>query len=85
VLTSGTTLATLVALIVFGGSVIRPFAWVLTWGIVIGTFSSVYVASPLLLWISHKWPRQIAASGRADRLTQATRKTERETRPAPVR
>ncbi len=85
VLTSGTTLATLVALIILGGGVIRPFAWVLTWGIVIGTFSSVYVASPLLLWISHKWPRQIAASGRADRLTQATRKTERETRSASAR
>lgn len=85
VLTGSTTLATLLSLLIFGGTVIRPFAWVLTWGIIIGTFSSVYVAGPLLLWINHKWPRHAAVSGRADRLAQATRKTERDTRPAPVR
>ncbi len=85
VLTGSTTLATLLSLIIFGGSVIRPFAWVLLWGIIIGTFSSVYVASPLLLWINHKWPRHAAPAGRADRLAQAARKTERETRAAPAR
>ncbi len=85
VLTGSTTLATLLSLIIFGGSVIRPFAWVLLWGIIIGTFCSVYVASPLLLWINHKWPRATAGSGRADRLAQASRKTERAARPAPVR
>jgi len=85
VLTGSTTLATLLSLLIFGGTVIRPFAWVLTWGIIIGTFSSVYVAGPLLLWINHKWPRHAAASGRADRLAQATRKTERDARPAAVR
>jgi preprotein translocase subunit SecF len=85
VLTGSTTLATLLSLLIFGGTVIRPFAWVLTWGIVIGTFSSVYVAGPLLLWINHKWPRHAAASGRADRLAQAARQTEREKRPAPAR
>jgi len=84
VLTGSTTLATLLSLIIFGGSVIRPFAWVLLWGIIIGTFSSVYVASPLLLWINHKWPRHSAAVGRADRLAQATRKTERD-RSVPAR
>ncbi len=82
VLTGSTTLATLLSLIIFGGSVIRPFAWVLLWGIIIGTFSSVYVASPLLLWINHKWPRQASTGGRADRLAQASRRTERGTRPA---
>ena len=85
VLTGSTTLATLLSLIIFGGTVIRPFAWVLLWGIIIGTFSSVYVASPLLLWINHKWRRATAGSGRADRLAQASRKTERDARPAPAR
>ncbi|MGK2934750.1 MAG: protein translocase subunit SecF [Gemmatimonadaceae bacterium] len=85
VLTGSTTLATLLSLLIFGGTVIRPFAWVLTWGIIIGTFSSVYVAGPLLLWINHKWPRHASASGRADRLAQATRQSERDSRPAPVR
>jgi preprotein translocase subunit SecF len=57
VMTGTTTLASLLALLIFGGDVIRPFAWVLIFGILIGTFSSIYVASPLLLWIENKWPR----------------------------
>jgi hypothetical protein len=35
----------------FAGEVIKPFALVMSFGIVVGTFSSIYVASPLLLWI----------------------------------
>ncbi len=58
VMTGSTTLACLLALLIFGGQVIRPFAWVLIFGIVIGTFSSVYVASPLLLLLEHRWPRR---------------------------
>jgi preprotein translocase subunit SecF len=57
VMTGSTTLACLLALLIFGGEVIRPFSWVLTFGIIIGTFSSIYVASPLLLWTERKWPR----------------------------
>jgi preprotein translocase subunit SecF len=46
-----TTLFTLLALMFFGGSVIHDFAFVLTVGIVFGTYSSIFVASPLLtLW-----------------------------------
>ncbi|CAN5710280.1 protein translocase subunit SecF [soil metagenome] len=85
VLTGSTTLATLLSLLIFGGTVIRPFAWVLAWGIIIGTFSSVYVAGPLLLWINHKWPRHAATGGRADRLAQAARQSERDARTAPAR
>jgi preprotein translocase subunit SecF len=59
VMTGSTTLACLLALLIFGGEVIRPFAWVLTFGIIIGTFSSIYVASPLLLWTERKWPRRV--------------------------
>ncbi|MFQ5889972.1 MAG: protein translocase subunit SecF [Gemmatimonadota bacterium] len=51
VLTSGTTLVTLVALFILGGPVIRPFALVLILGVLIGTFSSIWVASPVLLEI----------------------------------
>lgn len=57
VMTGSCTLATLLALLIFGGDVIRPFAWVLTFGIIVGTFSSIYVAAPLLLWIEKRWPR----------------------------
>lgn len=65
VMTGSTTLACLLALLFFGGSVIRPFAWILTFGIVIGTFSSIFVASPLLLWIERKWPRTTDATPHA--------------------
>ena len=59
VMTGTTTLASLLALIILGGAVIRPFALVLTFGILIGTFSSIYVAAPVLLWIERKWPREL--------------------------
>ncbi|MGA1360707.1 MAG: protein translocase subunit SecF [Gemmatimonadaceae bacterium] len=65
VMTGTTTLATLLALLFFGGSVIRPFAWVLLFGILVGTFSSVYIASPLLLWIESKWPHRNEAAPQA--------------------
>lgn len=51
VLTSGTTLATLLALFILGGAVVRPFALVLILGVIIGTYSSIFVASPALLEI----------------------------------
>jgi preprotein translocase subunit SecF len=57
VMTGTTVIACLIALIVLGGSVLRPFAWVLLFGIVVGTLSSIYVASPLLLFIERRWPR----------------------------
>jgi preprotein translocase subunit SecF len=57
VMTGSTVIACLISLIVLGGEVLRPFAWVLLFGIIVGTFSSIYVASPLLLFIERKWPR----------------------------
>jgi preprotein translocase subunit SecF len=55
VMTSGTTLAVLAALLVLGGSVIRDFTVVLILGVVIGTYSSIFVASPALLEIQKRW------------------------------
>ena len=63
VMTGSTTLATLLALLIFGGEVIRPFAWVLTFGILVGTFSSIFVAGPVLLYIERKWPRAAGEKG----------------------
>lgn len=57
VLTHATTLAATLALLFVAGEVIRPFAWVMTFGIFVATFSSIYVAGPLLLWIEAKFPR----------------------------
>ena len=56
VLTHGTTLATLTALIIFAGEVIRPFALVMFFGVFTGTFSSIYIASPVLMAIERRWP-----------------------------
>ncbi len=55
VLTSGTTLAVLTALLVLGGAVIRDFTIVLILGVVIGTYSSIFVASPALIEIQNRW------------------------------
>jgi preprotein translocase subunit SecF len=55
-LTSGTTLAATIALLVLGGKVISGFAWVMTFGVITGTFSSIFIASPLLLAIERRWP-----------------------------
>jgi preprotein translocase subunit SecF len=60
VLTHGTTLATLIALAVFGGEVIRPFALVMFFGVFTGTFSSIYIASPVLMAIEQRWPGALA-------------------------
>ncbi|HZF66580.1 MAG TPA: protein translocase subunit SecF [Gemmatirosa sp.] len=66
VLTHATTLAATLALLIFAGEVIRPFAWVMAFGVFVATFSSIYVAGPLLLWIERTWPRRaVAAPARA--------------------
>ncbi|MDH5542202.1 MAG: protein translocase subunit SecF [Nitrospinota bacterium] len=52
VITSGTTLLVVLAIFIFGGSVIHDFAFALLVGIGIGTYSSIFIASPLLLF----WP-----------------------------
>jgi preprotein translocase subunit SecF len=50
-LTSGLTFIASLALFVLGGDVIRGFAFVMTVGVVVGTYSSIFIASPFaLLW-----------------------------------
>jgi preprotein translocase subunit SecF len=55
VLTSGTTLVVLAALLTLGGAVIRDFTIVLILGVLIGTYSSIFVASPALIEIQKRW------------------------------
>ncbi len=50
ILTSGTTLFTVISLFLFGGEVINDFAFALLIGITVGTYSSIYIASPVLIW-----------------------------------
>jgi preprotein translocase subunit SecF len=67
VLTSGTTLAVLLALLVLGGPVIRDFTMVMMLGVVIGTYSSIFVASPALLEIQQRWGEKSDKSRRKRR------------------
>lgn len=55
VLTSGTTLAVLGALVILGPAVILDFSIVLILGVLVGTYSSIFVASPALLEIQERW------------------------------
>src|SRR5256885_4824046 len=79
VLTHVTTFAATLALLFFAGEVIRPFAWVMAFGIVTGTFSSIYVAAPVLLWIERKWPRQTGGIRPSSSTATPTSRTRRST------
>jgi preprotein translocase subunit SecF len=50
VLTSGLTFIAVLSLFLFGGEVLRGFSFALVVGVLIGSYSSIFVASPLLLW-----------------------------------
>lgn len=52
VMTSGLTLLSVLALYLFGGEVIRGFSLAMIWGIAIGTYSTVFVATPLLIYMN---------------------------------
>lgn len=52
VLTSLTTLLALLALYFFGGEVIRGFAFAMIWGVLVGTYSSICVALPVVLYLN---------------------------------
>ena len=64
-MTSFTTLVALIALIVLGGDVIRGFVFAMTWGIIVGTYSSVFVASKVLLYLGVKrdWTKSDGSAG----------------------
>jgi preprotein translocase subunit SecF len=49
VMTSLTTLLALLALVIFGGAVIRGFTIAMIWGVVVGTYSTIYIATPVLV------------------------------------
>jgi len=61
VLTSGTTMVSVLALLFLGGEVIRPFAFAMAIGIVVGTYSSIFIAAPTLLWLERRVGRASGA------------------------
>ena len=54
ILTSVTTMIALLSLYIFGGEVIRGFTFAMIWGVIVGTYSSIFIASPMLLMLSVK-------------------------------
>lgn len=64
VLTSGLTLVAVGSLFVLGGEVLRGFSFALLVGVLIGTYSSIFIASPILLW-GQRRAFAAAAGGRA--------------------
>ncbi|MDJ0822571.1 MAG: protein translocase subunit SecF [Paracoccaceae bacterium] len=64
-MTSVTTLLALIALFVLGGDVIRGFVFAMIWGVIIGTYSSIFVASAMLLWLGVKrdWSKPDSTTG----------------------
>jgi preprotein translocase subunit SecF len=61
----GTTLLALIALLILGGDVIRGFVFAITWGVIVGTYSSVYVAKNVVLMLGTKrdWSKPDANQG----------------------
>jgi preprotein translocase subunit SecF len=59
IITSGTTILVVMILLVFGGEVLRDFALALVIGIVVGTYSSIFIATPVLVEWQKRWPRKV--------------------------
>jgi preprotein translocase SecF subunit len=59
-MTSFTTLLALISLYVLGGDVIRGFVFAMIWGVIIGTYSSIFVASTtlLVLGVKRDWSKE---------------------------
>jgi len=58
-ITSGTTLITVLVLLIFGGEVLKVFAFTLFFGVIIGTFSSIFVASALVYEYAEKYKKKL--------------------------
>jgi preprotein translocase subunit SecF len=64
-MTSATTLLALIALFVLGGDVIRGFVFAMIWGVIVGTYSSIFVASAVLLYtgVKRDWSKPDNTAG----------------------
>jgi len=59
--TSLTTLLALVSIYFFGGEILKGFSFALIWGVLIGTYSSIFVAAPVLIYFNVKrdWSEKV--------------------------
>ena len=67
VITSATTMLALLALLIFGGAVIRDFSFAMIWGVIVGTYSSIFIAGALLLYVQPQRGGQKKTVGQAER------------------
>ncbi len=78
ILTSGLTFLTALSLFLFGGAVLNGFAFCLVVGIIVGTYSSIFVASPILVfWHNFREARKVAAPATASVKDAAPKKVVR--------
>ncbi len=71
IVTSGTTLLVVAVLFIFGGEVLRGFAFALIVGILIGTYSSIYIASPITYVLRQKFPPKPAVKAKVTTASRA--------------
>ncbi|MGH7290185.1 MAG: protein translocase subunit SecF [Myxococcota bacterium] len=72
ILTSGLTQVVVVAILLLGGPVLRGFALALFIGIIVGTYSSIYIASALLIWLSRRYGHPVPAVPKGKAKARAT-------------
>jgi preprotein translocase subunit SecF len=69
IITSGLVFLSVLAMVIFGGEVLRGFSLALLIGIIFGTYSSIAIASPIMVW----WQQRLEAGGRAQAASAGTR------------
>ena len=62
IITAGTTFLAVVSLYLFGGEVLEGFAFTMLVGIVTGSYSTIYIASPIVLWLQRRGAGQDLAA-----------------------
>jgi preprotein translocase subunit SecF len=75
ILTSATVFFVTLAMNIFGVGVIRDFAFAMNVGVIVGTYSSIFIASPILIWLNEKYvasQRRGGAAGRQARRAKST-------------
>jgi len=71
ILTSSTVFATTLIMNIFGTGEVRNFAFAMNVGVIVGTYSSIFLAAPLFMWISRKWYSGPAPARRRPALVSA--------------
>ena len=55
ILTSSTVFATTLVMNIFSTGLVKNFAFAMNIGVIVGTYSSIFLATPIFMWITEKW------------------------------